>query len=252
MTTRNSLRWLAPVFTAGVVGCGGSPPTEPAQLAPVIVAPGTDDLRPTEPTPVQTPPTPTPAQPAKPAESPVTRPADTGGKAVGKVLLLPPPLPVDAPAAIKSKPHTSALDRGDLPLPPVTMKPFSPIEPKGNPVKPSPPADRSLPDTAGTILPDGQALTRPLVKAPAPPNAGAADVPLNAWRQGDRAPLADPTADLSAGRVIETTLPTKAGQLPFLRNSIPKPFEFAEHLTGKLGKDTELGTQPVPPLPAKQ
>lgn len=254
MTTRNSLRWLPPVVVAaGAFGCGGTPPpTEPATLAPVIVAPVTDDPRPTEPAQVPTSATPTTTQPVKPAESPVTLPADTGGKAVGKALVLPPPLPEETPASVKSKPHTSALDRGELPLPPVAMKPFSPIEPKGNTVKPSPPGERSLPDAKVTTLPDGRVLTRPLAKAPAPPNAGAADVPLNAWRQGDRAPLADPTADLSAGRVIETPLPASIGQLPFLRAFIPKPFEYAEQLKGKLGKEPELATQPVPVVPAKQ
>ena len=254
MTTRTLLHWLVPVVvSAGAVGCGGTPPpTEPATLAPVIVAPVTVDPRSTEPATVQTQATPTTTQPAKPAESPVTLPADTGGKAVGKVLMLPPPLPAQAPVAVKSVQHTSALDRGELPLPPVAMTPFSPVEPKGNTVKPSPPVERSLPDAMVTTLPDGRAISRALAKALAPPNAGAADVPLNAWRQGDRAPLVDPTADLSAGRVIETPLPASTGQLPFLRAFIPKPFEYAEQLKGKLGKDTELGTQPVPVSPAKQ
>jgi hypothetical protein len=208
----------------------------------------TDDLRPSDPAQAQTQPTTTatqPTTPAKPAEPPVTLPADTGGKAVAKALVLPTPLPAETPAATKPKPHASALDRGELPLPPVAMKPFGPTEPKGNTVKPSPPAERYLPDPAVASLPEGRATERPKAKAPAPPNAGAADVPLNAWRQGDRAPLEDPTSDLSAGRVIETPLPTTTTPLPFLRAFIPNPFEYAEQLKGKLGKETELGTAPI-------
>lgn len=251
MTTRNLLRWLPPLVAAGAVGCGGSPPpSDPATLAPVIVAPGSESSEIKSTSAAQTPTQPT--IPARPAEPPVTLPADTGGKAVAKALVLPPPLPTESANNSKPKPHTSALDRGELPLPPVAMKPFGPTEPKGNSVKPSPPVERHLPDPAVTNLPEGRAADRPLAKAPSPPNSGAADVPVNAWRQGERAPLEDPTADLSAGRVIDTPLPVSSGALPFLRLSIPNPFEFAEQLKGKLGKETELGIQPVPELPAKR
>ncbi len=242
MTTRNILRLLVPVVAAGAVGCGGSPPhTEPATLAPVIAAPPvTDDLRPPDPvSPTQ------PTTPTKPADPLVSLPSDTGGKAVAKAMFVPPPLPAEPPAVTKPKAYSSALDRGELPLPPVTMKPFGPTEPKGNSAKPSPPAERHLPDPAVTTLPEGRPADRPLAKAPAPPNAGAADVPQNGWRQNDRASLDDPTTDLSAGRVIETPLPTTMVQLPFLRMSIPNPFELSEQLKGKLGKDVELGAGPI-------
>ncbi len=239
MTTRNLFRWLVPVVAAGAVGCGGTPPTEPATLAPVIAAPVTDGGE-TKPTPAAQTPT-QPTQPAKPADVPTSLPSDTGGKAVAKAMFVPPPLPAEPPAVTRRKAYSSALDRGELPLPPVTMKPFGPTEPKGSTAKPTPPAERHLPDSAVATLPEGRAADRPLAKAPAPPNAGAADVPQNAWRQNERASLDDPTTDLSAGRVIETPLPTAMVQLPFLRMTIPNPFEFGEQLKGKLGKDVELG-----------
>jgi len=66
-----------------------------------------------------------------------------------------------------------------------------------------------------------------------------------AWARQERASLDDPTADLSAVRVIETPLPVPAIQLPFLRTFIPNPFELAEQLKGKLGRETELGAGPI-------
>ncbi len=244
MTTRNMFRWLVPVVAAGAVGCGGSPPTESATLAPVISAPPvTDDLGPRPTVVAQTPTQPT--QPTKPADPPVSVPSDTGGRLVAKAMFVPPALPVEPPAVTKPKAYSSALDRGELPLPAVTMKPFGPTDPKASAAKPTPPAERHLPDSTVATLPEGRTTDRPLAKAPAPPNAGAADVPQNGWRQGDRASVEDPTTDLSAGRVIDTPLPTTMAPLPFLRTFIPNPFEFSEQLKGKLGKETELGAGPI-------
>lgn len=239
MNTRHLVRWLFPVVAAGVVGCGGSMPTEPASSAtPVIVASVTDDLRPAEPTQSTT--------PAKPADPPVTLPSDTGGKAVAKALIAPPHLPPETPTVKAPTPYTSALDRGELPLPTVAPRPLSPSSvPTASAAKPSPPAQGPLLSRFPGPLPEGKQPDRPLVKAPSPANPRAADVPLMAWAKQERASLDDPTADLSAVRVIYTTLPVPAFQLPFLRLFIPNPFEFAEQLKGKFGKETELGPGPL-------
>jgi hypothetical protein len=119
------------------------------------------------------------------------------------------------------------------------------MEPKATATKPSPPAERNPPQDAGVSLPEGRASERPRAKVPPPPNPQAADVPMQAWKQNDRASLDDPTADLSAVRVIDTPLPVSRGVLPFLRLSIPDPFELVEQMKGKLGRDTELGTGPI-------
>jgi hypothetical protein len=242
MNTAQLLRRLTPLTMAILVGCGRStPPSEPAALAPVIAPPATDEVR--GPELAQTPTQPT--QPLKPpAGPPVVLPADTGGKAVAKALMLPTPLPQQPPSGIKSAPDSSAIDRGELPLPSVTPRPFSRLEPNSSAVKPSSPAEKQLPATQFVTLPESQGSGRPLVKAPALPDSRAADVPMNAWRQGDRAPLEDPTVELSAGRVIETPLPLNTAGLPFLRLTIPNPFELSEQLKGKLGKDVELGQSP--------
>ena len=241
MTARTAFRWLLPAVAVGVAGCSKpTATTEPATAAPAIVAPLTDDLRPTEPAQATK-----PAQPAKSADAPVVLPSDGGGKMVAKALVVQPPLPADGSAVVKPRAYSSALDRGELPLPTVSLRPFSPTEPKGSTAKPTPPAERNMPDAAVATLPEGKATDRPKVKAAAPPNSGAADVPMNAWRQNDRASLDDPTADLSAVRVIETPLPATMVYLPFLRGFIPNPFEYADQLKGKVGREGEVGTGPV-------
>lgn len=237
MTTRHAFRWLSLFAGIGAVGCGGSQPAEPTTVAPVLITPPvTDDLRP--------PPADT-DKTTKPADPPPSLPSDMGGKAVAKALRTPPPLPADAPAVKQPKPYSSAVDRGEFPLPSVPPRAFTPTDPKASATKPSPPAERNQPNDTTAALPEGKATDRPLLKVPSPPNPGAADVPLNAWRQNDRASLDDPTTDLAAMRVIVTPLPLATGVLPFVRVSIPDPFELAEQLKGKLGKETELGTGPV-------
>jgi len=238
MTTRHLVRWLIPIVALGVIGCGRSQPTEPAPTAtPVIAAPLTDDIRPAAPAQATT--------PAKPVDPPVVLPSDAGGKAVAKALVDSPPLPPEAPTVKTPKPYSSALDRGELPPPAV---PPRPLPPSGvstqTAAKPSPPAQGPLLSKFPGPLPEGKQSDRPLVKAPSPSNPRAADVPQMAWARQERASLDDPTADLSAVRVIETPLPIPAIQLPFLRMFIPNPFELAEQLKGKVGKDTELGTTP--------
>jgi hypothetical protein len=234
MTTPRVFHWLVPGVLVGVIGCGGSaPPPEQDAAVPVIVA----STEPADPKP-----TTQATQPAKPADPPPT----LVGKAVAKALVVPPPLPADPPTDTKPKPYSSPLDRGETPLPPLALKPFNfTPTPTTSAVKPSPPWERQLPDNSTAAIPEGRRSERPLVKAPAPMNAGAADVPMNAWKQNDRAPLEDPTADLSAVRVIDTPLPVNVVTLPFLRMSIPNPFEFAEQLKGKLGKDAEVGVGPM-------
>lgn len=238
MTTRVARHWLAVFAGLGAVGCGGKPPAEPTTVTPVLIGPSGSMAEPADTKP-------DPDKQTKPADPPPSLPSDTGGKAVAKALRTPPPLPADPPAVKQPKPYSSAVDRGEFPLPSVPARAFTPTDPKASGTKPTAPAERNQPNDATAILPEGKATDRPLLKVPTPSNPGAADVPLNAWRQGDRASLDDPTTDLAAMRVIETALPLATGVLPFVRVNIPDPFEFAGHLKGKLGKDTELGTGPV-------
>ncbi len=227
--------WLLPL-AVGVAGCGSQPvptqPHEPVAVTPALVTPA--DPPPTKPTP----------DPTRPADPPVTLPADLGGQAVEKALAKPDALQVDPPTA-KPKAYSSRLDRGEVPLPTPPLRPFAPSPPVIASAKPTPPRERPLLDRTPPELPQGKLADRPLAKAPSPPNPGAADVPGRSPQQPDRVSLDDPTADLTAGRVIQTPLPLATAELPFLRLTIPDPFEFIEHLKGKLGRDGELGTKPV-------
>lgn len=237
MITSRHFIWLVVGATGVVIGCGGSPPPpEPETAVPVIVAPtAADDTKPTTQA----------TQPAKPTDPPVTLPNDSGGKAVARALVVPPPLPLDRPTDTKPTPYSSPHDHGEIPFPPVSLRPFGPSPaPTAGAVKPSPPAERHLPDTSIATMPEGRQRDLPPLKATTSSNPRAADVSMQAWKQHDRPPLDDPTADLSGMRVIDTPLPLTRGQLPFLRVSIPDPFELVEHLKGKLGKDTELGVGP--------
>jgi hypothetical protein len=240
MTTRHIASWLASFAGVVAIGCGGStPPADaPPTPTPVLAPPVTDDLR----SPVNV--AQTPADQTKPIEPVTVVPNDAGGKAVAKALVAPPKL-ADESVSSKPAPYSSAIDRAESPLPSVALRPFSPTEPKASAAKPSPPKERHQPPADVTTLPEGRGADKPRAKATSPSNPGASDVPPNAWRQGDRPPLGDPTADLSAGQVIGTPLPATMGQLPYLRVSIPDPFELVEHLKGKLGKDTELGAGPM-------
>lgn len=232
---------LSPLLVAGLVGCGGGNPSasKPPEVAPVIAPPTTGAIEPAVPVSADPPPQPNPADP------PVKLPDDLGGQAVAGALAVAPP-PADVPKTDKPAPRTSPLDRGDLPLPGVTPRPFAPAVPAGKPANPTPPRDRAalapLPYPDG--LPLGTAESRPLLKAAGPSNPGAADVPGVSPQRVDRASLEDPTTDLSAGRVIATPLPVPTAGLPFLSLRIPDPFELVEQLKGKLGREPEFGSIP--------
>ena len=68
----------------------------------------------------------------------------------------------------------------------------------------------------------------------------------------ERAPVDDPTAVISAARLIATIFPFPVGTLPFLKQSIPDPFEFAEQLKGRLPRATEFGSVPSVVVPEKK
>ena len=194
-------------------------------------------------------------QPApKPVEPPTT-PSDLAGKVVQKALMPSVTGGPALPAVKAAKPRTTDFDRGELPLPKVVVVPTPAPLPKGKPALPSPPAERapvSVGDAAAVPLGAFPQPDRPLLKAASPVNPGATDVPALARQLPDRAPVDDPTVDLSAKGIIVTPFPLPASVLPYLREVIPNPFEFAEHLKGKLGKETEFGTAPAVVNPEKK
>jgi len=51
-------------------------------------------------------------------------------------------------------------------------------------------------------------------------------LPFLAEAPRDRVPLDDPTAEASGLRVLDGVMPERAAPVPYLRNSVPEPFEF--------------------------
>ena len=243
---------ILPLFAFGgfaIFGCNDAPQATPVS-EPTMVA----HVEPALPTPAkpttETKPAPQPA-PA-PIEPSVKLPDDLGGKAVQKSLMPSVAMPTDLPGPKVPRPRTTPLDRGELPTPPLVIALRSTPNPKVKPTKPSSPPERAPADlgqAAAENLTGVKFVEKPLVRAEGPVNAGAADVPALARQLVERAPVDDPTAEISAAKLIATIFPFPVGTLPFLKQSIPDPFEFAEQLKGKLPRETEFGTTPavVPP-----
>lgn len=227
------------------LGCGfalgcGSPAETPAPVPVAAVS---------TPTPVVVPPATVPSPPVPvPAPQPVVfaLPDDFGGKAVSRATEPTlSPLPA-APPTAKPKGRVSDADRGDLPLPAsgVGVAPL-PLKPPA-PAKLSPPPE-AVPSTLGgaASAADVKLPESPGVRSPKVANPGATDVPLSGRPLPDRAPLADPTADISGSQVVKTSTPVPDVRPWFARFAVPDPFELAEHLKGKLPLDGELGTAPA-------
>lgn len=238
-------RALALAAAAGLAaGCSKSSGEASAPPTPVVtvVVPAAESKPPPQPV------------PAPPAPVPFRYPDDAGGKAVAAALApsVPPETRPAEPA--KPKPRTSGLDRGEVPLPRVSVAVPKAPPPKAKPPKPTPPPERVPADLgrAAANEPAGVRLTeRPLVKADSPPSPTAADVPPLARQLSDRASLDDPTAEIAAARVVYTPLPVPFTPGWFVRFTIPDPFELAEQMKAKTGASGELGTKPVDVPPAR-
>ncbi len=192
-------------------------------------------------------------QTPKPVEPVAKLPEDLGGKAVQKSLMPTLTMPAEVAGPKAPKARVTDLDRGELPAAPTAWKvPSVPLLPKVKPAKPSIPPERAPADLGHASAENLGAVKfaeKPLVRAEAPVNAGATDVPALARQIVERSPVEDPTAEISASKLIETIFPYPVGPLPFVKVTIPDPFELAEQLKGKLPRETEFGTAPsvVPP-----
>ena len=240
---------FAAVGAAGLIGCSDTPTPPPiaeataAKVEPALPTPATNAVA------VALQPQPAPVEPV------AKLPDDLGGKAVQKSLMPTLKMPGDLPGPKAPRPRTGEFDRGELPEPKFNIQmPGNPI-PKGKPAKPSAPPERvptDLGQAAAENLSAVKFAEKPLVRAESPANAGAADVPMLSRQVVERAPVDDPTAELSAAKVIQTIFPFPVGTLPFLKMTIPDPFEFAEQLKGKLPRETEFGTAPMAVPPEKK
>jgi hypothetical protein len=191
-----------------------------------------------------------------PAVAPLPFPTDRGAQAVLNALA---PAPSSSPPLLKPqtgpKPRISDVERGELPASKVSVKvPSLPVA-KAPPVKLTPPAERLNPDLGQAVLIDpAQVKLAPnpptFRPVPQPPKLGADDLPQLSRRVDDRASLEDPTAELSAGRIINTPLPMPMIQIGFLKVSIPDPFELVEQLRGPI-PGPEFGEKPANVPPAR-
>jgi hypothetical protein len=84
----------------------------------------------------------------------------------------------------------------------------------------------------------------PKVKAEAAPAPSAQDLPSQVRQLPDRAPLEDPTAELSRSGIVHTILPLPPSRTPLLRTPLPDPFEYQDQLQSPL-PERKLGVQPV-------
>ena len=194
---------------------------------------------------------------AAPASAPEKPPPsananDLGSNAVRQTLM--PMVPVEPlVASVHPVPRESEIDRGDIPA---KLLPFA-IPPTGmppsKPVRLSPPKEVAPSDLGNrTEKRKIQTPYQPLVKAPSPYNPGAADVGPLVRMLPDKASTDDPTADLLAKKAIETPMPLPAEPLPFLKLTIPNPFEYAEQLKGETGRDAKFATSPSLVNPEKR
>ena len=240
-----SLRCSAALFAtacalAGFSGCSRqvpavsvAPPESPTAPAPVAA----DKAK--------------PAIPTTEAQKEAPRAADRGSKLAAN--LLTPTDPVAAQEARRAGrplrlPATSALEHpslqlptlsGDLPHPPATPRTTSlrpgPL-PEGLPLaryRDDPPAPRreELPSFGLIRLPS------PDVNTPMP-------LPILALPATDRAPLGDPTPEVSLAAVLAQPVPVRTTQAPFVRLNLPDPFEHAQAVRLR----TPPPEDPMPPV----
>jgi len=233
---------LLAAMIAGLAGCG----TKPAPAPPVaMVVP--------EPAPAPAPVPPPAAAPAPPPE-PFRFADDRGGKQVERVLApAAPPVP-ELPTAGGPRPRAADLDRGELPLPAPRAAPVPhPPVPRRDPL-PTPPAERVPADLGpvAAVRPGPGALPEVPVSVfrawDVPVPTPATDLPP-ARPVSDKTPTTDPTAALSATRIMSALLPVRALAAPVLQLVLPGTPDLARQIRPR--PVPEFGTMPVTVPPGR-
>jgi hypothetical protein len=141
-------------------------------------------------------------------------PQDQGGKILARELPphrnAPPP-----PAGVGTRPRRlragGNLETPELPLPPGQAE----LPPPLDTADPKAPAPRKLPEARRIRLPAVD------VDDPLP-------LPVLGQALPDRAPLTDPTADISRKAAVAASVAARATPFPFLRINLPDPFEHKQ------------------------
>ncbi len=215
-------RFLVDVLLTALIGCGGTTVSGPAAVA-VSAEEAPDQAAPA------------PVAEAAPTEADGFRfPDDRGGAMLAR--RLPPSgqvAPAEAPSTGPRRlPVPSALESPSVPLPPNQgLVPRLPAGKDRTPPRPRPLAEepplsdyRLDPERPHEhVLPAGARARRP-----GPDVNQPAALPVLAGPAPDRASLDDPTADFSASAVRAATPPVRATPAPFLRLTLPDPFEYRD------------------------
>jgi hypothetical protein len=158
-------------------------------------------------------------------------PPDKGGRLLADRLRPAnqvPPLPEEKPAVSKHLAGPEKLENPDLSLPKVPVPLPSIPFPKTKQIRPTlvegePPLSRQrfdLPGPAPVKLAAG-----PKVAWPSPDINQPIPLPILARQVTDRASLDDPSGDASLAAVLASKVPDRTAPAPFLRLTIPDPFE---------------------------
>lgn len=194
-----------------MVGCSSPTPTPPpADALPVVVVPV---LQPT---------------PTAPPVEPFRFSTDAIARTLAPTAPPSPTLP-NRTAPVK---RTSPLDGGELPPAKLAAGAVPRLSPKVWKSLPSSPTERVPRDLAlgiSVAFPGEIVPPKPTVRTPTV-SPTAADVPAMAKYVADRVSLDDPTAALSAERIVNTPLAPPGPPPAVLRPTIPDPFEFAEQV----------------------
>jgi hypothetical protein len=182
-------------------------------------------------------------------------PRDSGGALLAK--LLPPdtaaaagerttrPVPRPAPRGldVKSEPLLPPRAAGSMPpQPPQVKKPA--IRPRLVAAEELTEASERVRLPEETLLP---AVDR--AREPSPDVNEPLALPILAQPVPDRAPLEDPTGDASTAAALAAALPQRVIPAPFLRLTIPEPFEFRRPLTLVVPTETAAPHTSTPQTP---
>lgn len=99
-------------------------------------------------------------------------------------------------------------------------------------------------------LPDREAyVTLPLTRETSEPVIVPSALPLLGERPVDRVPLEDPTAEASTVATQTSKSPERTSAIPYVRFTIPDPFELRKPLSLPALKDAPTPQVPNPPSP---
>jgi hypothetical protein len=140
-----------------------------------------------------------------------------------------PPSPTGVAAEPQRRPGAANFDPPDLPLPPSSAEMLQPpLDPTARPLRPravpgDAPLDWNRADPVGPgarKLPEAQRVRLPRVDLDEP-----LPLPALGQAQPDRAPITDPTAEISRKAATAGSVPARTTPAPFIRVDLPDPFE---------------------------